>query len=299
MTNPLQTVAACAVCNAMTVAKSMIARTLITLFCRVIRRQRLQPLHPKHRGFIFLRFERGDRRIRAHRRINAGVEDLRQILRLLGFCFAADHEERANRENGERSSAGPSQSADVPPGYALSGAAAADSLRRAFASDRLPQLVMEELFVAHCRRDGELLFQERAELERVPLLCLRGDTIRQRNLERRELLARELIIDPSRPLFLKRFHKHPSISSAAFSARKIVATSRCRSSSRGSRRFRGTACLPFLSLKSLPGVPATVAELPRRSARESPCAPSARAVQPRPSGRCALPGRPREPAVHH
>src|SRR5205085_3409904 len=62
-------------------------------------------------------------------------------------------------------------------------------------------------------------------------------------------------------LFLKRFHKHPSIGSAVFSAHKIVATSPCRWNNRALPRFRDIACRRFPSSKLPPDVPATVARL--------------------------------------
>src|SRR5439155_24010859 len=66
-------------------------------------------------------------------------------------------------------------------------------------------------------------------------------------------------------LFLKRFHKHPSIDSAVFCAHKIVATSPCRWNNRALPRSRDMACLRFRSSKLRRGVLPKVAQSPDRS----------------------------------
>src|SRR3981081_864376 len=120
----------------------------------------------------------------------------------------------------------------------------------------------EEISVAERHR---LLAQERTDLFGSLLFRFSRSPIRERGQELLEFTALELVVDPGRPLFLKRFHKHPSIGSAVFCAHKIVATLPCRWNNRALPRSRDIACLRFPSSKLRRGVPAKVAQSPDRS----------------------------------
>src|SRR6267378_4996085 len=96
---------------------------------------------------------------------------------------------------------------------------------------------------------GHLFAQQRTELFRALFLRLGRRFVRQGCLELLELATSELVVDPSSPFFLKRFHKHPSTNAATSCERRRAATSRCQLSSPGLRQSRDTAYLQFLSSK--------------------------------------------------
>src|SRR3954469_6090445 len=98
---------------------------------------------------------------------------------------------------------------------------------------------MEKLGVRH-RLQPEFLAQEITELARLFFFQFRGIDVRKRSFELGKLFTGQLAIDPCSPLFLKRFHKHPSTNSGVSCAHKTIGTSPCRSSSRAIRRSRGT-----------------------------------------------------------
>src|SRR5438477_2286082 len=113
---------------------------------------------------------------------------------------------------------------------------------------------------------NSLFAQKGTELFCTLLFSFGRSSIGKRGKELLEFATCQLVVDPGRPLFLKRFHKHPSINSAAFCGHRRAATSRSRWNSRVPPQSRDIACLPFPSSKSQPDVPAKVARSPRRSA---------------------------------
>src|ERR1700737_4258368 len=140
--------------------------------------------------------------------------------------------------------------------------------------DPFVELMTEEFLVAQ-RLSCELFLQKRAHLERIAFFGLGRRQIGQRRLEFSQFFAAQLSIEPGSPFFFKRFHKRPSGNSVTFCGHKTVATSPCRWSNPGFRRFRDTAFLRFLSLKLLRGVRVRVGKWRGRSWRESrvvPCA---------------------------
>src|SRR2546430_13004539 len=118
--------------------------------------------------------------------------------------------------------------------------------------------------ISFAERD-RLLAQVRTGLFGSVLFRFSRSPIQEGSNDLLEFAARLLVVDPGRSLFLKRFHKHPSIGSAVFCAHKIVATSPCRWNNRALPRSRDIACLRFPSSKSRRGVPAKVAQSPDRS----------------------------------
>src|SRR5438477_2293753 len=112
---------------------------------------------------------------------------------------------------------------------------------------------------------NSLFAQKGTELFCTLLFSSGRSSIGKRGKELLEFATCQLVVDPGRPLFLKRFHKHPSIGSAVFCAHKIVATSPCRWNNRALPRSRDIACLRSPSSKLRRGVPAKVAQSPDRS----------------------------------
>src|SRR4030095_6735439 len=135
--------------------------------------------------------------------------------------------------------------------------------------DSFAQLMAEELLVAQCL-NSEFLFQKTAQLFRVALFGAGRFQIGQGSFEGFQFRAAQLIIEPGRPFFFKRFHKRPSGNSVTSCGHKTVATSPCRWNSPASQRSRDTAFLRFLSSKLLRDATAKVEQSLCRSDCESP-----------------------------
>src|SRR2546430_7345296 len=134
--------------------------------------------------------------------------------------------------------------------------------------------------ISFAERD-RLLAQVRTGLFGSVLFRFSRSPIQEGSNDLLEFAARLLVVNPGCPLFLKRFHKHPSIGSAVFCAHKTVATSPCRWNNRALPRSRGIACLRFPSSKLPPDVPPTAARLPDQSALAPRAAPFAGAAMAR------------------
>src|ERR687892_255358 len=119
----------------------------------------------------------------------------------------------------------------------------------------------------------QLALQQLAELFCLRSFGLSGSFVRQRRLEFRQFAPAELVVQPCRPFFLKRFHKRLSVSFAISCAHKTAGTSLCRSNIPTFLRSRDIASHRFPSLKSLRGVPAKAGQLPFRSGHESRLVP--------------------------
>src|ERR1700730_1555774 len=132
----------------------------------------------------------------------------------------------------------------------------------------------KEVLVAQ-RLSCEVFLQEGAKPKRIALFGLGRRQIGERPLEFSQFFAAQLSIEPGCPFFFKRFHKLPSGCFLISCGNKTVATSPCRWSNPGFRRFRDTAFLRFLSSKLLRGVRARVGRWRGRSGRgflAAPCA---------------------------
>ena len=100
-------------------------------------------LDPKDGHLVFLRFKHRDRRVRAHRRIDPRVQDLREILRLFARILVPDHDNSANHEENQRRHSG-----------RTGGLSTRWKLREkvhemaSLANDPFAELMAEEIFVA-------------------------------------------------------------------------------------------------------------------------------------------------------
>src|SRR3954447_4043899 len=133
----------------------------------------------------------------------------------------------------------------------------------------------KEISIAQSDR---FLPQEGTKLFRAMLLRFSRSSIGERGKKVLELATSQLVVDPSCPIFLKRFHKHPSTGSAISCAHKIAGTSPSRSNIRALPRSRDIACLQSPSSKSPLDVPAKVARSPDRSGNGLPAVPIAGVV---------------------
>src|SRR5688500_776851 len=123
MTSPLHTVLEAACNGAMlpsirtkTPSRKKERLCIAGLFLRELGRERLQPFHPQNGHLVLLRFEHRDRRVRAHRWIDPRLENLSEILGLVGRRFLPHDEKGADGKNRQRRRSGPDQSSDRPPG---------------------------------------------------------------------------------------------------------------------------------------------------------------------------------------
>src|SRR3954467_11608069 len=141
--------------------------------------------------------------------------------------------------------------------------------------------------------------QERTKLFRAMLLRFSRSSIRERGQEVLKLTTSQLVVDPGCPLFLKRFHKHPSIGSAISCAHKIAGTSPSRSNIRALPLSRDIACLQSPSSRSPPDVPAKVARSPDRFGNALRAAPIVDVVTAQLAARFSKPNRSRAAARCH
>src|SRR4030095_7415498 len=114
ITSPLQMVCAALtgvalMASAMTGIANAGKRPMSKLLRCVIGRQTLQALCPKHRHAILFYLKDRHGRIWADDRIDACVENLREVLRLLSRLFLLHHENCAHQKYGQRGSTGPQQ----------------------------------------------------------------------------------------------------------------------------------------------------------------------------------------------
>ena len=212
----------------------------------VFRGQRLQPVHPENGHLVFLRFKHRDRRVWAHSRIDPGIQDLGEILRLIGRVLLAHDEKCADEKNGERRGPRPNQAANRPPSARLgfAGRRAARYLR----ARSVRAVDGEKILRSPSRRAGTAL-QECAEFVRVAFSASAAALSGNEASNSPSSCPSSSSVEPGGPFFLKRFHKHPSADFAVFCGHKKGATSPCRSSNRAPRRFRDIACLQFPSSK--------------------------------------------------
>ena len=184
--------------------------------------KRLQPFHPENGHLVFLRFKHRDRRVRAQRGIDPRVQDMGEILRLVGWTLLPQDEKCADAKDRERRGAHPNQPAQRPQ-RGLRAGLSPGQLRRA-----------RRLRSARAVDDGKTLRCPSRDAGVVPSGRRRACARRASPLPRRlcpagKLQTRparlpQLAVEPRRPLFLKRFHKHLSTDSAASCARRKAAT---------------------------------------------------------------------------
>src|SRR6266436_3772509 len=254
MTRPLQTTCSASaeatfIAKVKNRARSKGLSCIVELFCCVVGRERLQSFGPQHRYFVVvLALENVDGRVWIGRRINARIQNLGEIFRLLaGLMLAHEHYGGDDKER-ERGRPRPNQSGNRPPRRR----SAVTGTIFPFVRDALVQLMTKEFLVAQCL-SCELFLQKRAQPEPIAFFGFGRFQIRQRSLEFSYFFAAQLSIEPGSPFFFKRFHKLPSGNSATSYGHKTGATSPCRWNSQGFGRSRDTAFLRFLSSKLLRG----------------------------------------------
>src|SRR5438445_10998778 len=121
MTRPLQTkcsasAEATLIAKVKNMARSKGLSCIVELFCCVVGRERLQSFGPQHRYFVVvLALENVDGRVWIGRRINAPIQNLGEIFRLLaGLMLAHEHYGGDDKER-QRARPRPHQSGNRPP----------------------------------------------------------------------------------------------------------------------------------------------------------------------------------------